>query len=215
MNRFLLLIALFLMPTAGHADYFFWQDPETKLSITFPDTWKKQHNQGPNDILTIIAPSDHGWPQCTVKTKEDKRYTIYPSQYGDDIQREAVSVPFWHDYMGAYDAYTLNTVYDGSGLGRWLASYAYATYDNRNGTAHEKRRALMFASLYYDTLYIVECSALNHAYDKWDNDFRSIIKSIDFKKAFHEHKHGEYHNFLTDADLHFWSQTSPAGSTTY
>ncbi len=215
MNRLFLCITLLFIPIAAHADYFLWQDPDTRLSVTFPDTWKTQNNKLPGDILTISGPSDHGRPQCVVRTKEDKRYTIYPPNYGDSIQREAVSVPFWKSYMGLYDDYVLNNVYDGGGFGRWRASYAFVTYDNRNGTAHEKRRALMFASLYYDTLYVVECSALNHSYDKWDSNFRSIIKSIDFKKAYHEFPHGHYANFLKDVEQYFWAQTGSKGTAGY
>ena len=220
MTRLFLCLTILLFPLniikPAQADYYFWQDPDTKLSVTFPDTWKKQNNRLPGDILTIAGPSStNDRAQCVIRTKQDKRYTIYPPNYGDAIQRKAISTDFWRAYMGHYDDYVLNTVYDGGGLGRWRASYAFATYDNHNGTALEKRRALMFASLYNDTLYIVECSALNHAYDKWDSNFRSIIKSIDFKKAYHRLPQGDYANFLKEADLYFWAQTGHEGTTRY
>jgi len=73
----------------------------------------------------------------------------------------------------------------------------------------------MFASLYYDTLYIIECSSLNHAFENWQKNFQSIIKSVDFKKIMHEHKHGHYDNFLKDADMYFWTQTGPDGTISY
>lgn len=213
--RLFLLFVLILFPSAAKADYFLWQDPDSGLTVTFPDTWKEQNNRNPDDVLSISAPSDGDDPTCQIKVSEDRRYMIYPSDFGDAVQREAVSIPFWKTYYGNYDDYTIDRVFDGGGLGRWRASYAMGSYSKRDGTAFEQRRAIMFASLYFDKMYIVECSALNHGYDRWDADFKSIIKSIDFKKAYHERATGDYHNFLKKADLYFWSQTGPAGTTSY
>ena len=215
MLRIFLFIAVLCFPLAAQADYFLWEDPKTGLTVTFPDTWKTQTNVNPDDILTISGYSADADPVCTIKAVKDGRYKMYPADFGTAVQKDAVSVPFWRDYMGHYDEYTLNKVFDGGGLGRWIASYAYASYDVRKGDIYQKRRAIMFASLYYDTLYTVECSALNHGYDLWDGNFRSVIKSIDFKKAFHNHPQGEYDNFLRDARHHFWAQTGPEGTVNY
>lgn len=215
MNRLVLFLIILLFPLAAQADYYLWEDEKSGLTITFPDTWKLMTSRHPHEILTITAPSHNEDPTCTVKVEDDRRYVIYPPHYGDAVQREAVSVPFWRSYMGNYDEYRIDRVYDGGGLGRWLASYAFASYTKRDGTAYQQRRGIMFASLYNDKLYTVECSTLNHAYEKWDNNFRSIIKSIDFKKAYHEWPTGEHENFLKGADLYFWSQTGPEGTSGY
>lgn len=214
--RFLPLIAvLFFVATPAKADYFVWKDEKTGLSITFPDTWKVQSNLHPDTILTIMAPSDYDQPVCKVNVTPDKRYTIFPARYGDAVQRVAVSKPFWKSYLGNYDTQNIDNVYDGAGLGRWFASYALASYTQRFGTVMQTRRAIMFASLYNDKLYVVECSALNHAYERWALDFKSVIKSVDFKKAYHELPHGEYANFLKNSELYFWAQPGPEGTTGY
>lgn len=213
--RIFLFLFLLTFPITAKADYFVWQDAESRLSISFPDTWKMQSSRNPDDILTIAGPSEGQDPVCMVKASEDNRYTIFPPDLGDAVQRVAVSKPFWDSYMGHYDDYTLDRVYDGAGLGRWLASYALGSYSRRNGTAYEQRRAIMFASLYYDTLYIVECSSLNHGFENWQKNFQSVIKSIDFKKIYNERKIGHYANFLKEADLYFWAQTGPEGTVSY
>lgn len=216
MTRVFLFSLLFLLSVApAKADYFLWQSPENGLTVTFPDTWKTQNNRNPDDILTIAGPSANANPMCKIKASNDKRYVIFPPDYGDAVQRTAVSIPFWKSYMGHYDDYIIDKVYDGGGLGRWLASYALGSYTMRDGTTLQQRRAIMFASLYYDTLYIVECSALNQGYERWDKDFKSIIKSIDFKKIYHEHPHGDYANFLKGAEQYFWAQTGPKGTVAY
>ncbi len=215
MRLFCLLILFLTFPISAKADYFLWQDPGTGMSMTFPDTWKVQTNRRPGDTLTVMAPSDYDQPMCTLSSHQDRRYTIYPANYGRDVQQVAVSTKFWQDYLGRYSGYQLGPVVDGAGLGRWHASYATASYTQMFGSVMQQRRALMFASLYNDRLYVLECSSLAHAYENWVFPFQSIVKSVDFKKAYHELPTGEYANFLSKARRYFWSQTSPIGTTAY
>lgn len=219
MTRLFLFLALFALTltsaSIARADYFLWQDEKSGLTITFPDTWKMQSTRGSDEVLRITAPSEGDNPVCTVKVSDDGRYKIFPADYGDAVQKTAVSIPFWKSYMGHYDDYTIDRVFDGGGLGRWLASYAFASYMTRDGTAMQQRRGIMFASLYFDKLYVVECTSLNHAYEKWGPNFRSVIKSIDFKKVYHEHLAGDYANFLGEAEQYFWAQTGPEGTVAY
>lgn len=217
MVRSLLISALILLcPMTAKADYYVWQDPASGLSMSFPDTWKTVGDIDKADVITIVGPSDNNAnPRCVVKVKDDKRFVIFPVQYGPDVQKEAVSRPFWEMYLGEYSDYTLNEVYNDSGLGRWHASYALAGYMKQDGTVLERRRAIMFASLYFDKMYIVECSSLDHAYDQWHFPFMSIIKSIDFKKMYNELPTGHYRDFQKKAEKYFWSQTSPDGTTGY
>jgi len=215
MNRIVLTLMLLVLSAPAHADYFLWEDPKSGLTVTFPDTWKTQVNRHVDDVLTVIAPLNGDDAVCKIKTSPDSRYTIFPSNYGKSVQKVAVSIPFWQSYMANYDDYDIARVYDGGGLGRWIASYATASYTERDGTATKSRRAIMFASLYFDTLYVVECSALAPAYEAWERNFRSVIKSIDFKKIYHGRPTGDYADFLKKSDMHFWAQTGPEGTAGY
>jgi hypothetical protein len=213
--RHLPLFAALLFPVPAKADIFLWQHEKTGLTITFPDTWKTVNNANPDTVLTIVAPSEKDAPVCRVDVRDGKRYTIFPAKYGDAVQKVAVSSKFWQDYYAQYDNQKIDHVYDGAGLGRWFASYALASYNRNFGTVLQTRRSIAFASLYNDKLYILECSTLNHAYERWAVDFKGIIKSVDFKKAYHELPTGEYQNFLTKAETYFWAQTGPEGTTAY
>lgn len=216
MTRILLFIAVLLVPLTARADYFVWEDSKSGLTMSYPDTWKKQNNRNSDEVLSILAPSDGDNPVCKISISDDKRYVIYPAEYGDAVQREAVSIPFWKSYMARdYDDYVIDKVYDGGGLGRWHGSYATLAYSKRDGTVSQARRGMAFASLYYDKLYVVECSALDGGYEKWENNFRSVIKSIDFKKMYHERLIGEYADFLSGAEQYFWAQTSKDGTAQY
>lgn len=209
MLRIVLFLSLMLVPTAAKADYYVWKDPKSGLTISFPDVWKKASNQNPADVFTIIGPSgNNANPKCTVKILSDKRFVIFPPRYGRDINQVAHSRSFWEEYLGQYDDYTLYDIYDDGGLGRWHASYTLAGYTRMNGTVQERRRGIMFSSLYYDKMYTVECSAREHAYDDWHFKFMTIIKSIDFKKMYNEIPTGNYRDFLRDVDVYFWHQNS-------
>ncbi len=214
--RLFIFIFVLSLPSIAKADYFVWQDEKTGMTITFPDTWKMQNNAGDNTILTIAGSSSTDQPVCKVDAVADKRYTIFPARYGEEVQKVAVSRPFWEKYLAqSSNEYRLGNVVDGAGLGRWFASYALASYSRNFGTVLQARQAIMFASLYRDTLYVVECSALAHGYANWENDFKGIIKSVDFKKAYHELPTGEYENFLKNAEAYFWSPSGPEGTTAY
>lgn len=215
MLRLFIFIVVLAMPSLAKADYFLWQDDKTGLTMSFPDTWKMQNNANVNTILTIGGPSDNGQPVCRVDVRPDKRFMIFPVRYNDAVQKVAVSKPFWEKYLGQYDGFDLGGVYDNAGLGRGNASYAVAAYKSHLGNVMQQRRAVMFASLYGDKLYVVECSSLAHEYERWEMDFRGIIRSIDFKKYYHELPTGEYANFLKDAEMYFWSPSGPEGTIAY
>lgn len=215
LTRLLIFIFVLTLPGVARADYFVWKDGKTGLSLTFPDTWKVQSSVNPDTIMTVMGPSDTAQPTCRVDVREDRRYTIFPADHGDAVQKVAVSRPFWEAYLGQYDGYDIGKMQDGAGLGRWFASFALASYQKHFGTVMQARRAIMFASLYGPKLYVVECSSLAHGYGRWEADFKGIIKSVDFQKAFHELPTGEYANFLHDAEMYFWSPSGPEGTTAY
>lgn len=216
MNRFMAFFIVALTVAApARADYFVWQDPASGLTMTFPDTWKVQSNQQPDDILTIQAPaSDNAQPTCRVRARDERRALIFPPEYSRSVQRTFVSQQFWKDYMGAYDNYNLGPLYEG-GLGRGFGSYTTASYVKRDGTVYQTRSGIMFAAIYFDKLYIVDCSSLSDSFTEWVMPFRSIVKSIDFRKAHHERDYGDYANFLKQADYFVWAQTGPEGTTAY
>ena len=157
----LLLTGLLLLAgtTAARADYVVWRDAHSGLSLSFPDTWRIVNNFAPDDVLMIMAPSGDGYAACRVRVREDRRYLIYPSHFSGAIQRVEFSSRFWDQYIQDYENTWIQNVYDGAGLGRGHAGYAIAYYRSAVPGPETDRKALMFASLYNDKLYILECSA--------------------------------------------------------
>jgi hypothetical protein len=198
-----LLTTLIVLPIAARADYYVWRDVNTGLTLSFPDTWAIVSSADPDDILTIMPPSGRGNAECRVRGREDKRYMIYPPRYSDEIQKIDFSEDFWHRYLQEYTNVQIYNVQNTAGLGRGYAGYATAAYTSAVPGPDMPRESLMFASLYFGTVYILECSAHVDAFNDWKGLFLSIADSIDFRKTHHQLMTGHYRDFLGDPRIEF------------
>ncbi len=197
-----LAAVLFAVPVSqAQARVFVWQDEDTKFEATFPDSWKRIHNQQPDDVLTIAAPTTadgvDNYATCRLRVREDKRFTVYPRNLAPAVQRTEFSRDFWFHYVGEYENAVVNTVTDNAGLGQGFASYADASYATVAGPKLSKR-AVMYATNYNTHNYIFECAAEAGAYDAYYNDFMRILSTVDMRKEFHNYRRGHYRDFPND-----------------
>jgi hypothetical protein len=137
---------------------------------------------------------------CRVRQREDRRYVIFPVEYSSAIQRAAFSRKFWDEYLGEYDDVIVDAFKDDSGVGRAFASTAEVSFMTPEATKIRKR-GIVFAGVYNDRLYIVDCSSEQTVYAKWRPVFLSIIKSVETTKTIHEFPTGEYRGFLGDDEV--------------
>ena len=187
----------------ARADYFVWQDVDTGVSLSFPDTWKVVSNKSADDVITVMPESGRAHAACRIRTRDDARYSIYPVHYSADIQKIAYNMDFWNNYLHEYTVYEIHNIQVGAGLGRGYAGYALAEYEGAVQGPYMHRRALMFASLYNDRAYILECSSHADAFGMWKKIFLSIATSMNFEKADHEIYTGHYRNYLADPRIEF------------
>jgi hypothetical protein len=198
LRSLLAVVTIFIVSqSSAQAEVFYWQDPETKVSATYPDRWQRLHNQKTDDVLTVIAPGKDEQAICRLRVREDRRFVIYPNRYADEIVRQNYAKSFWEAYVREYDQSILHSVTINGGLGRGHGTYAEASYVTNVGPKMAKR-AMMFVSLYHDKAYIAECSAEIHSYHKWHDAFLSFVKSVDFGKSVNELPSGHYRNFTHD-----------------
>jgi hypothetical protein len=188
---FLALLALAPFTTA-HATEFIWKDPKTGASIIFPDTWRTINNQKPDDILTIIGPSQRDTPTCRLRARDDKRFTYYPVEFSSDVQRVAYNHDFIQKYLGEYDNVTITEYHDDAGLGRAFAGHAMATFTNATPRTKTPRMAQIWAGVYNGTAYIFDCSATVAGFAAWQPLFAQIASTIDMPKVIHEFPMGNY-----------------------
>lgn len=210
MNKFLKIagfsMVFSLAASAAQADVFYWQDPESGASLTFPDRWLQVNNQNPGDVLTVRAPGADAFAECRLNVQPEGRFKIYPVGLSSQIQKLNFSRDYWDGYFGAYNNVTINDVRDNAGLGRGFASTASASYETAKGPRMLKR-SVAYVSYFNKHVYTVECSAENSAFDKYFNPFLSVVKSVDFKKPSNYNYTGYYRDFLKDKPLKVRGQT--------
>ncbi len=196
-------LAAFLMTLAipqAKADIFVWRDPDSKLTLSYPDTWRQVHNQKPDDVVTIAAPGDNDFATCRVRVSEDRRFVIYPRHFAGELQRVNYSRDFWENYVGEFSGAEINGVWDNAGLGDGFASFADVSFVSSTGPKMQKR-GLMFATVYNDKAYIAECSSETGSYANWYKPFLSFVKSVDFRDEYVANPNGEYRDFYSDKPL--------------
>lgn len=186
-----LLFLTALAPLPAQADYFFWQDPKTGTSLTFPDTWRIINNQKPDDLVTLVGPSQNDYPICRLRARGDNRFTVYPVWYSGDVQDVAYDQKFWNAYVGEYDNVTLRLYDDDAGIGKAWASMAEIDFTSATPkVADAPRTGLMWAGVYHDDAFVFDCSAASGAFRKWQPDFMGIAHSVDMRKVLHENVNG-------------------------
>lgn len=193
----LAVLGLGAWSSQAKADYFYVQDPVSKLTVSYPDTWRRVYNQKTDDTITLAAPGVDQFSSCRIRIRDDKRYAMYPASFDPANNRNLFTEDFWKEYLAEYPLYRIDGINNEAGLGRGFASEVQATYISFDDPRQQKQ-AVIYASLYNDKIYIVDCSAKIEYFQRWFPDFIGIAKSIDFRKEQHEFTGGEYRNFLAD-----------------
>ncbi len=204
-----LVIGLMGFATPALADYSVWQDSTTGVSLSYPDTWRSVSSLQPDDLLTIAAPTKGENAQCRLKARPEKRYMVYPASLASAVQKRAVSKEFWDKYLAQYNNVTISFLAEDGGFGRGHGSVSSASFTIAHPQTGMPRSGILAASLYRDTLYILECTVDPQAFEYWRPVFLGILKSIDMPKREHELLHGNYAD-RKDMDFLFQDKTRNA-----
>lgn len=193
----LLAVITLVALSSARAEYFVWQDPKTGASLTFPDTWRMINNQKPDDLVTLIGPSNTDRPICRLRARQDGRYTVYPLEFSRDVQHFAYSQDFWSDYVGEYNDVLYDYFKDDANLGQAFASMTVVTFTNATPREKAQRMGQLLAGVYHDTAYILDCSSSRASFAAWQPDFAAIGKSVQLRPVMTANPQGYYpHAFL-------------------
>ncbi len=194
---FLFMFLVMCFSVQARADIFVWQDPASDVSVAYPDRWSRGHNQQADDVLTVHAPYTQGandFASCRVRVRGDKRFTIYPRSYDPAIQHHALDQKFWADYLGDYRSVEVHAIYNDAGLGRGFASRAEISFVSSAGPKVQKR-GFVYATIYNDKLYAVECSADRLAFERWQPSFGVVLDSLRIRSEHHLFVGANYRSF--------------------
>lgn len=188
------------------AEYFVVRDPETKLGAAYPDTWRRVHNQKPDEVFSFAAPGVSDFAGCRVRVRAEERFKIYPARFSDNLARTVLDKEFWEEYLAENRGYRINDLHMNTGLSRGFGSHVHANYMSYDDPGQQKQ-AVIFASLYNNNVYVVDCSSKIEVFDKWYPQFMSFIKSVSFDKQVHELPNGHYRPFMMDCPT--WVRNGP------
>lgn len=206
----MLMVFCLFISSPAMAEYYYWKDPVHQFSLSYPDTWERVLSQKSDEALTIMAPSAKDGKQnfaaCRMRVRAEPRYKIYPARFGDNNNRDLFTKDFWEGYLAENVGYNINDHRTNAGLGRHFASMVHANYVSFDDPGQQKQ-AVIFASLYNNKVYLIDCSSTIETFQSFYPQFMSIIKSVGFRKEIHEVPNGEYRPFLSDCKT--WVRNGP------
>ena len=193
----LLALCVMLKTVPANAHYVVWRDPDFKVDLSYPDDWKAQGGLPGDARYRVTAPEDGA--QCTLFTKTDKRYTIYPRDYIADILAQEMQWDYWEQAVANYDELTF--YYDNFGaLDGGPARYTLVDYVDRtpekNGAQPVRKRAWVYGAI-AGTMHInIHCSSTIESFEKHAGDFGQIIDSVQFPAPYATTYRGDYRDVL-------------------
>ena len=196
MKYTVLFIVALLISLPARADYFVWEDAETGVSFSYPDSWRQVSNYTPDDVVTIMAPGDDA-AMCRIRAREDRRWLVYPQRFRAAIQREAYSEEFWNNYLASYDDILIYSMTDGAGLGEAFASIVTASYVTNYPMKNLYKTSFAAAGLYGENVFIFDCSSKSEAFNTYLPAFKSIMRTVSFNQVYHELVEGENNDMDT------------------
>ena len=193
---------------SSKARTYVWSDPVFDYTLAFPDSWNHTlATADPDgvDRIKMIAPG-RGQPNCRVAAKRDKRFTIYPRRLYPNVVYKEIRWPHWDQVTAAMDE-RFFYFFQSGGVSHGDARYTLLDFEipeDSNKAVPEsalnKKRALIYASIYGDFQMIVQCTAPQASFSKYLADFNKLISGIHFRPQYHPHLHGYYRDFLESGD---------------
>ncbi|MDD9899462.1 MAG: hypothetical protein OXT65_00605 [Alphaproteobacteria bacterium] len=194
--------ALVLASSASLADTIVWSDPVHAFTVSYPDSWRVQTEDGPHTRLRIAGPIGEDLPTCRIKVNQDGRLKIYPKDLTDEAVSQELGRDFWDGEVAEYHSVQISDFYDPAGLGSdGDATGVRISYLHDDGVESVPMYAVMFASIYGDKKYVGGCSSKAEAFERWSPVFASILNSVQLESRYHPFATGYYRDFLSDPKL--------------
>lgn len=186
------------VPASAHL--YEWSDPVSGMTVRVPDKWRIVPNENVEDIVTFRAPGQNEHAGCRIRATDDARYSIYPESLSDHVNNVYLDDNFWNT-LGEkeFRGYWINNTQKSMGLGNGFAHVADMTYVPMNRPMN--KRALIWASLYHNKLYMLECASEYSVFYDWYPTFQYVLSTVRMKKEIHELPTGYYRYFLGDPVL--------------
>lgn len=189
---------------AAQADTFVWKDAPHGYTISFPDTWAMQTDDGPYTRIRIAGPLAEEIPTCSLQVRDDGRLKIYPKRLTDEAVANTLVQEYWEKETGQLRDAEITAFYSPASLGdkgdATAIQVAFKQLDQQGNPIN--MHGVMISSIYGGKRYVGSCSSRAENYNRWSGLFMSILDSVQFDDRYHIFPTGYYRNFLMDEKLH-------------
>lgn len=188
---------------AAKADTFVWKDIKNGYTMSFPDSWTMQTDDGPYTRIRIAGPLGQELPTCRIQVQDDGRLKIYPKKYVDEAVVNTLEREYWEKETGQYVDAEITAFFSPASLGdKGDATAIQVGFKQKDLSGNTvKMHGVMISSIYGDKRYVASCSSKAEAYNRWSALFMSILDSVQFDDRYHPFPTGYYRNFLMDPKL--------------
>lgn len=191
-----------MAPAPAKADTFVWKDAEHGYTVSFPDMWRVQTEDGPTTRLRIAGPIAEDMATCRVQVDEDGRLKIYPKRLMDEAVMNTLDRSYWDQETAQYQEAEITGYYTPASIsGKGDATAVTVSFVGDDGEGPVSMQGAMIGGIYGGKRYVVSCSAKAEVYAKWSDVFASIMDSVELHDRYHPFATGYYRAFLNDPKL--------------
>ena len=203
------LLALFLLVLPFNhvlASVYVWQDPKYDITLTFPDDWVRQAQEGDDMRLHILAPQGTDHAACRVLASNDNRFLYVPPrgavQVSSFVQDQQAMKNILANRL-RYDEVRLTGYQTIASLGKGPASFAVGQFVKAWNGQNINMQSLVFGGYMYGFESVFQCEAMASAWGRWQPVFLDIASTFDYPAKFGILKQGQYRDFMADGFVYF------------
>lgn len=220
LRYFLFILALWVfvgLSAQVKAEIFVWQDPVTKMSLSFPEEWRPQSLDNQEERLFILHPQAHDMASCTVLAHEDRRAMMIPTAHDFDVMKDVFSNENLIDALLARGIQnpSIEQRIDNAGFGPQPAVIVSVNYALENGSQPFPMHALIFSTLDKGYNMSLMCAAYRPRFEAYRSTFVNIAKSVDFPNGNAPFPNGLYRRFQDEGYVYLLEGSQKEGISRY
>jgi len=204
--KFLTAFFLIFIAMPVHASVFTWQDPKYDITLTFPQDWMRQAQEGEDMRLHILAPQGQDMAACRVLASDDNRFLYVPPEGAMQVAQFVQDQKALQGVLAnrlRYNNVRLTGYQKIAGLGKGPATVAIGQFTKQwNGQTYSMQ-AIVFGGYMRGLETVFTCESTVQGWQKWYPVFMNMAASFDYPAKFSTHKHGQYRDFMADGFVYF------------
>ena len=186
MRVLILSILMLFTVSSAEAEVFVWNDHETGLSLSYPDSWRRQVQLREDERLRIMQPQGHDFAQCA----------LYTMDQTDPLLDNAAVVDYFNN-RGVLDAVITKRT-DNAGFGQTAAVYSEVNHSLSWAGQRWPMQAMVFDTISDGVRYSLVCSAVAGRLQRYRAFFLGIASSVDLQPVGHPLPYGLYRDFMRE-----------------